>query len=110
MLRAKFTAIVVRSVRAAFGTARHSSGPATRHAEVYQVAHDETDPHIKITWLDDFVTKYPDSPLMAEAYRDYYATYLDLRDYPRVIDYTDELVVLGDAVSVHSRILAPVFP
>jgi hypothetical protein len=47
---------------------------------------------------------------MAEAYRDYNATYFELRDYPQIIDYADKLVALGDAVSVDSRILALVSP
>lgn len=72
----------------------------------YQAARNESDAQTRIKLLDDFAAKYPDSAQMPDAYRDYYTTYFSLEDYPRVIQYADKLVALGDKVDVEARILA----
>jgi hypothetical protein len=81
-----------------------SPTPAEQNA--YQAAHNESDAQAKIKLLDDFTAQYPDSPLLPEAYTDYYLAYFSLKNYPETIAYADKLVALGDKVDAGSRILA----
>lgn len=112
MTQYKLTAIACLAVLM-FGLGRASPqdqqqnkpDPSTESG-AYQAAHDESDARSKIKLLDDFAARYPDSAQMPDAYRDYYATYFSLEDYPRAIQYADKLVGLGDKVDLNSRILA----
>ena len=77
----------------------------------YQQAHNESDAQTKIKLLDDFAAKYPDlallpSSLLQQIYRDYYQAYFSTENYPKVIEYADKLVGLGDTVDIDSRMLA----
>ncbi len=53
----------------------------------YQAADKEANPQQKIKLLDDFVKAYPNSSLMPYVYRDYYTTYMALKNYAQVIEY-----------------------
>jgi len=72
----------------------------------YQVARDESDAQTKIKLLDDFTEKYPDSPLMPDAYRDYYEAYFAVENYPKTIEFADKFADLRDKIDVNSGIMA----
>jgi hypothetical protein len=77
----------------------------------YQAAHNESDAQAKIKLLDELAAKYPDLPLLPSAllqqiYSDYYQAYFSTENYPKVIEYADKLVALGDTVDIDSRMLA----
>jgi hypothetical protein len=46
------------------------------------------------------------SSLLQQIYRDYYQAYFSTENYPKVIEYADKLVALGDTVDIDSRMLA----
>jgi hypothetical protein len=113
MRQHKFTAIACFGVLVVCCTARTAPQDQQQNQldtsaeyNAYQAAHNENDAQTKIKLLDNFATKYPDSGLRLQIYRDYYLTYFSMRNYPPVIDYADKLVALGDKVDVDSRILA----
>lgn len=56
----------------------------------YQAAQGQTDPNAKIQALDDFTNKFPNSSLMPLVYQLYYSTYIQLKNYPKVIEYADK--------------------
>jgi tetratricopeptide (TPR) repeat protein len=68
----------------------------------------EKDPQLRIKCLDDFVAKHPSaSPqLMLPAYRIYYVTYNELKNFPKVIDYADKMLAAGNQVDPGSRLEA----
>ena len=70
----------------------------------YQAAHNEKDPQAKTKALDDFVSKYPGSALLPYAYRDYYLSYYQLKNYPQTLDYVDKLLALGDKIDLGTRL------
>gem|GEM_PF-372150 len=63
----------------------------------YQAAASQTNPQAKIQALDDFVNKFPKSVLMPLVDQLYYATYVQLKDYPDVIKYADKYLAFSDA-------------
>jgi tetratricopeptide (TPR) repeat protein len=69
----------------------------------YQAAAAEKNPAQQIKALDDFVSKYPNSALMIYIYPLYYQAYSQLKSYPKVIEYADKLVALGDKVDAGAR-------
>ena len=64
----------------------------------FQAANAEKDPAAKIKLLDDFVSKFPSSTLMQYVNQLYYQTYLQMKNYPKAIEYADKLVAMGDKV------------
>ena len=62
----------------------------------YQAAQGQTDPNAKIQALDDFTTKFPNSSLMPLVYQLYYSTYIQLKNYPKVIEYADKYLAVPD--------------
>jgi tetratricopeptide (TPR) repeat protein len=64
----------------------------------YKAADAETNPQQKIKLLDDFVKTYNNSTLMPYIYRDYYTTYMALKNYAQVIEYADRMIALGDKI------------
>ena len=81
------------------------AAPAPTLAEynAYQAAANDTDPQQRVKDLDDFVSKFPNSSYMPYVYSVYYKTYYQLKDYPKVIEYADREVALGDKVDVGTR-------
>lgn len=69
----------------------------------YQAAAAEKDPANKIKLLDDFVSKYPNSALLIYVYKEYYQAYFGLKNYPRVIEYADKTVALGDKLDTTAK-------
>src|ERR1700730_10118690 len=64
----------------------------------YQAAAAEKNPAQQIKALDDFVSKYPNSALMIYIYPLYYQAYGQLKNYPKVIEYSDKVVGLGPKI------------
>jgi tetratricopeptide (TPR) repeat protein len=72
----------------------------------YQAADKETNPQQKIKLLDDFVKAYPNSSLMPYVYRDYYTTYMALKNYAQAIEYADRMIALGDKIDPQGKLEA----
>jgi tetratricopeptide (TPR) repeat protein len=97
------TALVVLplfSLPASVQAAAHDQKPSYTIPEynAFQAANAEKDPAAKIKDLDDFVAKFPNSTLMQYVYQLYYQTYQQMKNYPKVIEYADKLVAMGDKV------------
>jgi tetratricopeptide (TPR) repeat protein len=56
----------------------------------------EKDPAAQVKCLDDFVSKYPTSYLLKFVYPMYYQAYYQQKNWPKVIEYADKFVALGD--------------
>jgi hypothetical protein len=70
----------------------------------YQAADKEQNPQQKVKALDDFVKAYPNSTLMPYVYRDYYTTYMALKNFVQVIEYADRMLALGDKIDASGRL------
>src|SRR5579863_894170 len=64
----------------------------------YKAADAEQNPQQKVKLLDDFVKTYNNSTLMPYIYRDYYTTYMGLKNFAQAIEYTDRMIALGDKI------------
>jgi tetratricopeptide (TPR) repeat protein len=62
----------------------------------FQAAKAETNPAQQVKLLDDFLSKYPNSALLIYIYPLYMQSYGQLKDYPKVIIYSDKLAQLND--------------
>jgi len=93
---------------AAQPAAQDQAKPAYSLAEYnqYQAADKEANPQQKIKLLDDFVKAYPNSSLMPYVYRDYYTTYMALKNFAQVIEYADRMIALGDKIDATGRLEA----
>ena len=69
----------------------------------YQAAAAERNPAQQIKLLDDFVSKYPNSALLIYIYPLYYNSYSQLKNWPKVIEYSDKLLVLGEKAEAPIR-------
>jgi tetratricopeptide (TPR) repeat protein len=85
-----------------------AAAPAYTLAEynAYQSAAAEKDPAQRIKDLDDFVSKFPNSTLMPYVYDTYLHAYNEQKNYPKVIEYADREVALGDKVVATRRFQA----
>ena len=72
----------------------------------FQTAAAEKDLNQKIKLLDDFVTKFPNSTLLPYVYQTYWDAYNQLKNYPKVIEYTDKYLALGDKQPLQNRLQA----
>src|SRR6202521_2633101 len=69
----------------------------------YQAAAAEKNPAQQIKLLDDFVSKYPNSALLVYVYPLYYNAYSQLKTWPKVIEYADKLLALGEKAEAPIR-------
>lgn len=69
----------------------------------YQAAAAEKNPTQQTKLLDDFVSKYPNSALLIYIYPLYYNSYSQLKNWPKVIEYADKLLALGDKAEAPIR-------
>src|SRR5277367_2458246 len=72
----------------------------------FQAANAEKDPQARLKLLDDFVSKFPSSTLNGYVYQLYIKTYTDLKNYPKVIEYADKVIGLGDKVDAGGKLQA----
>jgi tetratricopeptide (TPR) repeat protein len=95
-------------LQAAVQAAQDQSKPGYSLAEYnqYQAADKEQNPQQKIKLLDAFVQAYPNSTLMPYVYRDYYTTYMALKNYAQAIDYSDKMIALGEKIDTTGRLEA----
>ncbi len=70
----------------------------------YQAARAETNAQNRVKLLDDFVSKFPNSTLTQYIYQLYIQSYSELKNYPKVIEYCDKLLALGDKVDAGTRL------
>jgi serine/threonine-protein kinase len=85
--------------------ASYAVGTAAEHNE-FKVVQAEKDEAHQIQRLDDFVSRFPKSELLVDAYALYYRDYRELKNLPKVIEYSDKLVALGDKADAHARFQA----
>ncbi len=64
----------------------------------YQAAAAEKNPAQQIKLLDDFVSKYPNSALLIYVYPLYVQAYGQLKNYQKVIEYSDKVIGLGEKI------------
>ena len=64
----------------------------------YTAAQATKDPTAQIKALDDFVAKYPNSALLIYVYPLYFNAYSQLKNFPKVIEYADKTLALGDKI------------
>jgi tetratricopeptide (TPR) repeat protein len=69
----------------------------------YQAAAAERNPAQQIKLLDDFVSKYPNSALLIYIYPLYYNSHSQLKNWPKVIEYSDKLLALGEKAEAPIR-------
>jgi len=77
-------------------------GTAAEHNEFKAVQAEKNEAH-QIQRLDAFVSRFPNSELLVDAYALYYRDYRELKNFPRVIEYSDKLVALGDRADASAR-------
>jgi len=75
-----------------------ASRPKATRAEydAFQAAAAEKNPQQKVTLLDGFVAKYPNSEYLPYVYDDYWKTYVALKQWTKVIEYLDKLLALPE--------------
>jgi len=88
--------------------AQDQSKPAYTLPEynAYKAADAEQNAQQKVKLLDDFVKTYPNSSLMPYVYRDYYTTYMALKNYAQVMEYADRMIALGDKIDTTGKLEA----
>ncbi|HVM76294.1 MAG TPA: hypothetical protein VMT75_11660 [Candidatus Saccharimonadales bacterium] len=76
------------------------SGPGQHYTvaeyNAYTAAANEKNPAAQLKALDDFVGKYPNSCLLNYIYPLYYQNYAAQKNFPKVMDYADKELALGD--------------
>jgi len=64
----------------------------------YQACASEKVPATQLKCLDDFVSKYPNSALLIYVYPLYVQAHGALKNYQKVIEYSDKVIGLGDKI------------
>jgi hypothetical protein len=72
----------------------------------YQAAHNQARAQLKAKLLAEFVTTYPSSDFLPDAYRDTYLTYFSLGDYPKTVEYADKFLVFQARIDSADRLEA----
>ncbi|MGB8495423.1 MAG: protein kinase [Candidatus Acidiferrum sp.] len=85
--------------------ASNAVGTAAEHSEFKAVQAEKDEAH-QIQRLDDFVSRFPNSELLVDAYALYYRDYRELKNFPKVIEYSDKLVALGGKADANARFQA----
>jgi len=79
------------------------SGPGQHYTMAeynsYTAAANEKNPAAQLKALDDFVSKYPNSCLMNYVYPLYYQNYAAQKNFPKVMEYADKELALGNRIS-----------
>jgi hypothetical protein len=74
-----------------------------------QAAASEKNPATQLKLLDDFVSKYPSSSLLNYVYPLYYQNYFVQKNFPKVVEYADKQLTLGDKLTPTERYQAYMF-
>lgn len=78
----------------------------TAEQNEFKAVRAEKDETHQIQRLDEFVSHFPNSDLLAEAYTLYYRDYRELKNFQKVIEYSDKFVALGDKTDANTRFQA----
>jgi tetratricopeptide (TPR) repeat protein len=99
------SAVAVRAQAPAGGQDAGGAKPQYTIAEynAYTAAQSTKDPAQQIKQLDDFVSKYPNSALLIYVYPLYYNAYSQQRNFPKVMEYADKALALGDKLDAPAR-------
>jgi len=65
----------------------------------YTAAANEKSPPAQLKALDDFLAKYPNSCLMNYIYPLYYQNYAAQKNFPKVVEYSDKMLAMGDKLT-----------
>jgi FMN-dependent NADH-azoreductase len=89
-----------RAQAAAAAGGQDAAKPQYTMAEynAYTAAQATKDPTAQIKALDDFIAKYPSSALLIYVYPLYFNAYSQLKNWPKVIEYADKTLALGDKI------------
>src|SRR4030095_11765608 len=71
-----------------------------------QACANDKNPTTQVRCLDDFVSKYPNSNLLIYVYPMYYQAYFQQKNYAKVIEYADRIVVRGDKIDGNGKYAA----
>jgi tRNA A-37 threonylcarbamoyl transferase component Bud32/tetratricopeptide (TPR) repeat protein len=93
-----YTDATGKKVSYAVGTAVEHNGFKAVQAEKNEAR--------QIQRLDEFVAKFPESEMLVDAYALYYRDYRELKNFPKVIEYADKLVALGNKADANARFQA----
>src|SRR5215469_4211924 len=66
----------------------------------YENAVKQAEPEKQVQLLDEFVSKYPASALLALVYSQYSKAYGEMKNFGKVIEFTTKLIAMGDEVSI----------
>jgi hypothetical protein len=69
----------------------------------YTAAANDKNPQSQLKALDDFVSKYPNSCLLNYVYPLYYQNYAAQKNYPKVMEYADKELSLGNRITATER-------
>jgi hypothetical protein len=79
------------------------SGPGQHYTmaeyNAYTAAANDKTPATQLKELDDFVAKYPNSCLLNYVYPLYYQNYAAQKNYPKVMEFADKELALGDRLT-----------
>lgn len=100
--------LCVRPAAAQAGQSQANQAPPYTMPEynAYQAAANEKDAKQRVKLLDDFVAKFPNSSLLNYVYQAYWDAYGQLRNYPKVIEYTEKFLAMGEKNPVPNRLTA----
>jgi eukaryotic-like serine/threonine-protein kinase len=83
----------------------YAVGTTAEHNGFKSVQAEKDEAH-QIQRLDEFVSRFPNSEMLVDAYTLYYRDYRELKNFPKVIEYADKLVALGDKADANARFQA----
>jgi hypothetical protein len=69
----------------------------------YTACASDKNPASQVKCLDDFVSKYPSSQLLNFVYPLYLQAYGSLKDYAKLIEYSDKTAALGEKIDAATR-------
>jgi tetratricopeptide (TPR) repeat protein len=93
-----YTDATGKKVSYAVGTAAEHNGFKAVQAEKNEAR--------QIQRLDEFVARFPNSEMLVDAYALYYRDYRELKSFPKVMEYADKLVALGNKADANARFQA----
>jgi hypothetical protein len=96
-------ACVMRAQAAAQDAGAGKQAYTVPEYNAYQACAGDKNPASQIKCLDDFVSKYANSALLVYGYPLYFQAYGASKNFPKVIEYADKLIALGDKVDAAGR-------
>jgi len=91
--------LAAQATGATGGAANQGQKYTMAEYNAYTAAANEKNPQAQLKALDDFIAKYPNSNLLNYVYPLYYQNYAQQKNYPKVIEYADKELALGDKIT-----------